>query len=297
VVVEIAAAGAVLWRVRDGQFEVALVHRPRYNDWSLPKGKLKPGEGLLSAALREIAEETGALGTADRRLTQVRYRVDGAPKVVDYWSVRYRQGEFDADASDGEVDELAWLEPAAAAAKLSYDLDRLVLSRWVELPPTESVVLLVRHAKAGKRSDWDGDDRLRPLDRDGQRQAQRLVTFLANFGATEVISADLVRCVATVRPFAESIGTTVRAESVFSDSRYARDPRRTFEALHQLAVPGRATVLASQGGAIPALIDDLDLTPAPPSLTTRKASVWALSFIDGNVVAADYYEDAVRRAG
>jgi 8-oxo-dGTP diphosphatase len=289
--VEISAAGAVLWRVRAGRHEVALVHRPRYDDWSLPKGKTKAGEGLLSASVRELKEEAGASVAADRRLGQVRYRVDGAPKVVDYWSARYLGGDF--VASD-EVDELRWFDPGVAAHQLTYPLDRAVLARWRELPPTESVVALVRHAKAGKRSEWEGDDRLRPLERAGQAQAQRLASFLGNFGATHVISADLVRCVQTIAPYAEAIGATVRTDPVFSDARYARDPRRTFDALHALAIPGQATVVAGQGGAIPALVDDLALVPRPTSLTTRKASVWVLSFIDGNVVSADYYEDAVR---
>ncbi len=102
-----------------------------------------------------------------------------------------------------------------------------------------------------------------------------------------------MRCVQTVAPYAKAIGATVETDSVFSDARYARNPRRTFDARHALAVPGRATVLAGQGGAIPALIDDLALAPRPASLTTRKAALWVLSFIDGNVVSADYYEDAL----
>ena len=291
--IEVAAAGAVLWRANDGRYEVGLVHRPRYDDWSLPKGKREICEDLLSTAVREIREETGTTAVADRRLGQVRYRVDGAMKVVDYWSMRSTGGQF---VPTHEVDELVWAEPAEAAGRLTYALDRIVLGRWMSLPPTDSVVLLVRHAKAGKRGDWPGDDDLRPLDQEGRAQARRLIAVLANFGPTKVLSADLTRCLQTVTPYAESIGALVQPDPVFSDDNYARDPQRTVAALHALAGPGRVTVVASQGGAIPALIDDLALTPPPGSLTTRKAGLWAVSFIDGNAVAADYYETALRRA-
>jgi 8-oxo-dGTP pyrophosphatase MutT (NUDIX family) len=289
---EIAAAGAVLWRIADGRPEVAVVHRPRYDDWSLPKGKRRRGESGLATAAREITEETGAIAAVDRRLGQIRYRIEGAVKVVDYWSMRHLRGQF---VPGDEIDRLEWLDPAAATRRLSYDLDRTVLGRWTALPPTDSVVLLVRHAKAGKRESWPDDDRLRPLEPAGAAQAQRLVGLIGRFATTHVVSANLVRCTQTVLPYAQSIGAEVEIDPVFTDDRYAGDPQRTYDALCAQAVPGRVTVIASQGGAIPALIDDLALVPRPRSLTTRKAAVWAISFIDGNAVAADYYEDALRR--
>jgi 8-oxo-dGTP diphosphatase len=118
---QVRAAGGVV--VRDGL--VALVHRPRYDDWSLPKGKLDSGESFEEAALREIAEETGLLARLVRELPAVNYEVRGRPKVVRYWLM-----EVESDpgfvASD-EVDELRWVEPGEASALLSYDRDRDVL--------------------------------------------------------------------------------------------------------------------------------------------------------------------------
>src|SRR4051812_43456031 len=90
----IAAAGAVLWRRRGEGAEVALVHRPRYDDWSLPKGKLDPGETLPETAVREIEEETGFRAVLGRRLRTVRYPVGGEEKVVDYWAAEAVSGEF-----------------------------------------------------------------------------------------------------------------------------------------------------------------------------------------------------------
>ena len=121
------AAGAVL--VRDGA--VAVVHRPRYDDWTLPKGKIKPGEDDHAAALREVWEETGHTGSIERDLGTIEYLVElrGAPatKVVRYFVMRDEGGSFEPDR---EVDEVRWLDRDAARELLSYHRDREVLDRW-----------------------------------------------------------------------------------------------------------------------------------------------------------------------
>lgn len=119
---EIQAAGGVV--VRDGL--VAVVHRPRYDDWTLPKGKLDAGESFEEAALREIEEETGLRARLVRELPEVTYEVRGRPKVVRYWLM-----EVESDpgfVANDEVDELRWLDPAEASALLTYDRDREVLA-------------------------------------------------------------------------------------------------------------------------------------------------------------------------
>jgi 8-oxo-dGTP diphosphatase len=118
---QVRAAGGVV--VRDGL--VAVVHRPRYDDWTLPKGKLDEGESFEEAALREIDEETGLRARLVRELPSVRYEVRGRPKVVRYWLM-----EVESDhgfVANDEVDELRWVEPAQGLALLSYDRDREVL--------------------------------------------------------------------------------------------------------------------------------------------------------------------------
>jgi 8-oxo-dGTP pyrophosphatase MutT (NUDIX family) len=119
---DVRAAGGVV--VRDGL--VALVHRPRYDDWTLPKGKLDNGESFEEAALREVEEETGLRARLVRELPPVNYEVRGRPKVVRYWLMDVESdGGF--VASD-EVDEVRWVEPAEARALLTYDRDRDVLA-------------------------------------------------------------------------------------------------------------------------------------------------------------------------
>lgn len=123
----VRAAGAVLV---DGE-RVALVHRPRYDDWTLPKGKNEPGEDDIAAALREVQEETGFHGRIERDLGVVRYTVekDGAvmPKVVRYYVMAVGAGAFEPNH---EVDELRWVTREQAAQLLTYERDREVLARW-----------------------------------------------------------------------------------------------------------------------------------------------------------------------
>jgi 8-oxo-dGTP diphosphatase len=118
----VEAAGGVV--MRDGQ--VLLVHRPRYDDWTLPKGKLDPGESFEDAALREVEEETGLRCALGRELPSAEYEVGGRPKLVRYWLME--PAEDTPFVPNDETDELRWLRPAEALAQLSYDRDRDVLA-------------------------------------------------------------------------------------------------------------------------------------------------------------------------
>jgi 8-oxo-dGTP diphosphatase len=280
----VAAAGGVVWRGRHGDIEIALVHRPKYDDWTLPKGKLEDGESELAAAVREVGEEIGAVVAVSRRVGRVQYRHDGARKTVAYWAMRYLGGEF---VPNHEVDAIEWLTPAHAAKRLTYAVDLPVLTDFAALPLPDSVILLVRHAKAGKRSEWRRDDRTRPLDPAGMEQAQQLAEFLRRFAPQRVISADVTRCVQTVEPLAASLGLGVQLEPAFGDESYIQTPTATETALLSLAKPGWVTVVCSQGTTIPALIDTL--APATDSSDTRKGATWVLSFVDGDIIAVDYY--------
>lgn len=130
----VLAAGCVLWRRAPGGggVEVCLVHRPRYDDWSFPKGKLKRGEALLAAALREVLEETGHHCAPGVRLPTARYLVDGRPKEVAYWAAEATGGAFEAN---DEVDRLLWLTPEAARVRLTQPRDREQLTALLDALP------------------------------------------------------------------------------------------------------------------------------------------------------------------
>ena len=287
---QIRAAGGVVWR-EDGDVPlVALVHRDRYDDWTLPKGKLEAGESDLAAAVREVGEEIGARVAVTRRLGRVRYVVEGLPKSVLFWAMRYVSGDF---VAGDEVSDLRWLPVEEARAKLSYDRERSVLDEFTAVPAPQSVLALVRHAKAGKRSEWAGEDRLRPLERTGRRQARRLATFLREFAPERIVAADRTRCVQTVEPLARLTGREVEIVPGFADEAYVNDPDAACSELLALAKSGTSTVMCSQGIAVPGLVGRL-VQPPPESSATRKGAVWILAVADGVVVSADYYGRASR---
>ena len=288
----VAAAGGAVWRpAPDGATEVALVHRPRYDDWSLPKGKLHAGEHGLTAAVREIGEETGLSVVAGRRSLQVRYPVVEGTKRVDYWVMRAVGGEFEPN---DEVDELRWLPVAAAAGLCSHEQDRDVLADLVRTDvPLMPTLVLVRHGRAGNRSDWDGPDDLRPLDARGRAQAQRLALVLPAFGPRDLLSAPPVRCRQTVEPLAEHLGLDVRAAPELGEDGFERDPEAGFAAVERMLAPRDqpgVTVVCSQGGAIPSVLRALGVEHGgarvfPPA---AKGSVWVLGGRTG-ALSADYY--------
>ncbi|MFC8526985.1 NUDIX domain-containing protein [Nocardia sp. NPDC057227] len=291
---DIHAAGAVLWRparaARGGEIEIALVHRPKYRDWSLPKGKLEPGESPVLAAVREITEETGVRCVLGRYLGHVSYPVTGHKlKRVDYWAAEAGEGEFDPG---DEIDDLVWHSPDKVMRELSYPMDRQVLRTFGNLPPRTSTLLLVRHAKAGQRGKYAGPDRERPLEPAGAEQALTLVPNLLAFGARQVFSADPVRCVQTVAPLAGSLGVEVGLEPALSEDAYAADPAAALTRIRELVSDSAVRVVCSQGKVIPHLMrewaaaDGLTLPPA----RNRKGSVWVLSFVDGRMVAADHLD-------
>jgi 8-oxo-(d)GTP phosphatase len=303
------AAGAVLWRAAAGPdgaasgVEVAVVHRPHHGDWSLPKGKVDPGETRAQAAVREIAEETGYASVLSRHLATVRYTVGDAPKEVDFWNAAAGAGAF---TPGDETDELRWLAPADATALLTYDSDREVLAEFVSCPPRLATAVLVRHAKAGSRADWEGPDERRPLTGEGRAQANRIGAQLGYFGVGALHAATRLRCEETLAPAAHRMGLDVLAEPGFTDEAVEADPGAAVARLAQLAARGPVPAVCAQGDGIPMLVRHLAQGRTvrsnrrlddPPC---RKGSLWVLSFLDlgadagglTELVAADYYRDA-----
>ncbi|HEV7726648.1 MAG TPA: NUDIX domain-containing protein [Modestobacter sp.] len=297
----VRAAGGVVWRRGPGgRLETALVHRPKYDDWSLPKGKPEAGEHLLQTAVREVAEETGLSVAAGRRSVRTRYDVglrDGrtAPKEVDYW-LMHGTGDF---VPNDEVDQLRWLGLDDATAACSHEHDRAVLADLGRTDlPRAPALLLVRHASAGDRSDFDGPDELRPLDRRGRAQAQRLAEVLPLFCPADIRSAEPTRCRQTVAPLAARLGLDLEPVPELGEEAYGDDPAAGLALVEQLLAAGAGqpgpVVVCSQGGAIPSVLLALGVrwhatggTLWPPS---AKGSVWALAGRPG-ALSADYYRE------
>ena len=199
---DVLAAGSVV--TRPGK-QVLLVHRPRYDDWSFPKGKLDRGEHVTSAAVREVAEETGLDIRLGPPLPSQRYRVGARIKTVDYWMGRV-VGDDDVSryVPNSEIDEVAWVPLDKAIRLLTYSRDRELLESAGKVRKKTNALVVLRHAKARSRRAWRGEDRRRPLLKIGHDQADRLVPLLAAYGVGEVISSPSLRCVQTVAPYADA---------------------------------------------------------------------------------------------
>jgi len=252
------AAGVLCWRqARDG-LEVLLVHRPRYDDWSWPKGKTHPGEPLPRTAVREAAEETGLAVRLGRPLGQVRYPLpNGRPKEVTYWAaVPAGADAFGDDASAGhdtsagdEVDGVAWLPVAEARAVLTRGTDAGpldVLEKHAAAGELDTAPLLVvRHGTSRPRDSWARADADRPLVSAGRRQARGLVSLLACWSPERIVSSPWRRCVDTVAPFAETVSLRVITKESFSEVGAARSPKRTRRHVQRLLDRAQPAVLCT----------------------------------------------------
>jgi 8-oxo-(d)GTP phosphatase len=283
------AAGGVVWRPVPGGVEVCVIHRPRYDDWSLPKGKLTAREHRLAAAVREVAEETGVRAQPQVRLPSVRYRRDGAPKVVDYWSMRALSvPRFRANS---EVDRLRWLPPEVAAHTVTYEHDARVLRHFATLPAVTAVLVLLRHGQAGKRGAWPGPDAARPLDPTGRAQARDLAALLAPIAPERLVSASALRCTQTLDPLAARLDLAVEVDRAFNEPAPGRDPdtvaARATGHLVALAAAGTSAVVCSQGKVIPPLLARLAGLGSPRAWATPKGGGWLLAFAGTHLAGAD----------
>lgn len=262
--VSIRAAGVV---VRDKDDRILAVHRPRRADWSLPKGKLEPGEYPIDAARREAREETGLEVVLGARLPDVRYPVSGALKEVNYWVAATKSDH--GFVPDEEVDQVRWLEPDEVARSLTYPHDVLTVHTALTRPATSPLILL-RHATALKRHDWDGADAARPLRPEGLAESVRLVSQLRAFGIESVRTSDAERCVATVAPLAGTGALPLALEPALSERGFAVDPRAAVDRIEALLHDPTPMVVCTHRPILPSLLRRLagsgSADPADPAL-------------------------------
>ncbi len=316
---EIRAAGAVMVIRQPAEHNptVLLVHRPKYDDWSLPKGKLEPGEHVLLAAVREVAEETGRRVTLGRRLPPVHYLSDGVPKRVDYW-VATAEDPVTEFRPNSEIDGIAWavVDVAGSAASLgsagspgpdagrqdaapqgialTYNRDVATVAAALAGPSVTAPLILLRHAEAGHKSDWPGDDLSRPLDPQGELDARSLAPLLRCFGVSRVISAPAERCLATVRPYAAATGEVIEVEPAFDvTSADAGSTGADAEKLAAgLAAVPEPVIICAHRENLPTLLAAAcaELGAEPPAGgPLRKGEFLVLHRAEGRLIAAERY--------
>ncbi len=272
----ILAAGGVVWRRGSSDIEFLVVHRPRYEDWTLPKGKVDAGEALIQTAYREVLEETGIRCRIGPKLASTEYMTsNGNHKTVHYWAMEARKGLFVPNA---EVDKAEWLAARDAIVRLTYEHDRrLVTDLPKGLKKEPDRVWFVRHADAGSQADWNGEDQLRPLTAQGKDQAKALARFLRWQATGALLSSPSVRCHNTLKPLAKKLGKSIARHEALEEGAAAKETLKLVD-----AVPS-GSVLSSHGDVIPGMLDRASargmelLSP----FDCKTASVWLIERQDG----------------
>ncbi|MET0787686.1 MAG: NUDIX hydrolase [Cellulomonas sp.] len=269
--VVVEAAGALVWRVRLGRLQVALVHRPRYDDWSWPKGKVDPGETILAAATREVAEETGHDVVLGVPLPGLEYPLsDGRRKRVHYWAAQVA-GRPDAaalrarppvpPASTKEIDRLRWFDVGTASKRLTRDDDQEPLATLVEAYgkgrlDTRALVV-ARHGTARRRADWKGTELDRPLTPEGERQSRALVPILSTFGVGRVVTSAWARCVRTISPYAAAAQVAPEISQILTEAQHSSSPARVAAEVLGLLESAADVVLCTHRPVLPTVVDVL----------------------------------------
>ena len=230
---KITAAGTVVLRPVPGREpDVLLVHRPRYDDWSLPKGKIDPDEYLAGCAVRETREEAAVDVRLELPLDRISYPVGGGAKTVSYW--RARALHESTHRPDSEVDEVLWLPASHALRKVTYADERPLITQAVALPDASTPLVILRHGKAMPRANWTGRDQARSLDERGRRQSRLLVPLLAAFGVGRLTSSTAVRCLRTLQPYAREHRLEVEGWSTLTEEEAAKNPRSVVTLMRRL---------------------------------------------------------------
>lgn len=283
----VRAAGGVVYRsgYPDTGPQFLVVHRNRYHDWSLPKGKIDRGETFQEAALREVTEETGLNCKPEDYLGAVTYPTQrDRPKLVRYWLMRVKKGNF---VPNLEVDQVEWVGINGALSLLTYNRDARLVERAAAILEnrTSTRLYVVRHGNAGVRSKWKGPDKTRPLTGKGREQASVVADLLARHPITEIISSKAIRCMQTVEPLASSLELEIATSKLLNTEVTLDEIKRYLRSFDSGSV-----VLSTHREWIEPLIRHIDEKRIPLRGTRRwpKASIWVFDLIDGKVQAGYY---------
>jgi 8-oxo-dGTP diphosphatase len=286
----IRAAGALLWREVDSRnLEIALIHRPRYDDWSLPKGKIEDGETALQCAYREVFEETGIKATFTRQLGSVEYEESGQKKRVIFWAARCAV-DAGAFVINEEVDELAWFTPEDALAKATHDSDRKMIENFQAQEQRTDTLIILRHTKALERGDWDEVDSERTLNEVGFDQAQLLIKHLEPFAIDEVYTSNYTRCVQTVTPLSHSRGLTITQVPSLNEETFENDPQRSVAFANALKQDEKNILICSHNPVIPTMLRGILNTKLKNKdlIKLEPGDAWIVHRVRGEIVGLDY---------
>jgi 8-oxo-dGTP diphosphatase len=286
----IRAAGAVLWReTSERVIELAIIHRPRYDDWSLPKGKMEPGETAVQCAFREVLEETGIRTRFSRHLGAVEYLESGTKKRVQYWAAEAR-GAINSFTPNEEVDQLAWLPIELALEKVTHESDKEIITNFSSQPAASDTLIILRHTKAIERGDWDNSDSLRTLSEFGLDQAQSLIGKLAPFAIDEIYTSNYTRCVQTVTPLAETRNLDAVLVPNLNEEIFEHDPERSVAFANALKQDEKNILICSHNPVIPTMVRGILNTKLKNRelIKLEPGDAWIVHRIKGEIVGLDY---------
>ena len=262
----IYAAGGVVWRVVDGKLLVLLIHRTRYRDITLPKGKVDPGEMLAETAVREIHEETGIRVALGVPVGLSRYHLPSKrQKIVHYWAAEATDAAIRASAflPNREIAALEWVTPKKAKSILSYPVDVEILQNFVRLVDEGVLrtfpIIALRHAKALGREEWDGKDLARPLTARGKKQANAIVGPLLAFGTRKIISSPAIRCIKTVAPLSASLAAKIEKSPLIGQDAWEEGKSDARTIVGERVRARKPAVLCSHGPVLPEIMTELAL--------------------------------------
>lgn len=311
------AAGGVVWRggrehpalsnLGKAPLEVLLVHRPKYDDWSFPKGKIEPGELLTGCAVREIAEETGLQVCLGPKLGVTDYPVDGIDKQVTYWLANTRSTPavlaraYAEPALPEEIDRKEWVALSQAPDWLTQEFDKSLALKaqealkdgWGRSRP----LVLLRHAKAKKREKWRTDDALRPLKKKGKKQAKAQVSTLSAFGVSEVVSSPWKRCEETVIPYVKATVATTRFFDALSEEGHRANPEEAkllFDRCFEETLRKGATVICTHRPVLDDLLNHLEQKLRASGFDPAQTDLSPLALGEAMVVHLAPDEDGAR---
>jgi 8-oxo-dGTP diphosphatase len=285
----IPAAGTIVWRRNDsGEVEVAIIHRPKYDDWSFPKGKCEVGENSIACAYRETVEETGFEIRFKEFLGEISYLAEGTAKRVKYWSAKFLRQV--GTPMQGEVDQVLWKSPNEAEELLSRESDREILTRFLGTELDTQVLILLRHAKAIAREDWQNEDLDRPLSAIGEQQAKRLISTLTPFGIREIHSSSAVRCYETINPLARALSLDYFFTDSLTEYVFTKNAARTFKYIDRLLENGEPTLICGHNPILPQYLAEkysrqgFEISEA----ALKPGDAWILHHIGKEVISVDH---------
>ena len=272
----VRAAGAVVWRIHDGELHLLLIHRTRHRDVSLPKGKVDPGETLPETAVREIAEETGIAVTLGVPLGTVRYPIaSGREKSVRFWAAEATDEAILASTflPNDEVAAIEWLPADEAMSALSYQTDREILDVFLGFAERGELrtfaLIALRHGKALARAASSSlSDADRPLTERGHAQARAVAPVLAAYGPRRIVSSTALRCRQTVLPLSVLLGRRIRETEAISQDAWEADESDVRAVIGKRIRSRKTAVLCSHGPVLPEIVREIALGTA--TISTRQ---------------------------